>query len=103
MRHRYPAIYCSFLKHAGRDEEFRALDDGTELTYTWYIFGTLIPKLSKLRREGCLTHAGIPFFSGVNIDADYLGEIDKDGLACGYGMLRTWDGNTSEGTFIENK
>ena len=56
IRNEYPSLYVAILKETGRNEDLKALYDGTisAENYTWYILIEIEPKINKLRAEGRL-------------------------------------------------
>ena len=52
----------------------------------WYIHIDLLPKLTKMRKEGQLLHNQTKKLRAAGSEiVDYFGDTDLDGKACGWG------------------
>ena len=88
-----------------RTEELEALYSGevTKDNNKWYIHIELLPKLTKMRKEGQLLHNQTKKIQWAGDgERDYYGDTDLDGKACGWGTATSF-GKSSTGTFLNDE
>ena len=130
LKNGYPSIYVYVLERLGCKEkaqrfklDCKAQEDNNFGNYSSYVHGWWIPLLETMRQEGKLKQGKYPFsvylFVGTKkllmyswYEYTYIGELDKQGNACGHGIaLPRTDYNadqryikqlTYEGTFLNN-
>jgi len=87
LEEKYPDVYITVQKYFGSDEKRREFSFTNSECYTIYILEYFNPWLEELRAKGELRKD----YSGSKTQLagenwTYKGEIDKNGLACGYGI-----------------
>ena len=108
LKRYYPTVYVAILRSMKRTEELDALFSGkvNEENMKWYVHIVLLPKLTKMRKEGKLLHNQQKEFEaysfGYRKKYKYIGDTDLDGNACGWGKEVSYEG-TFTGTFLNDK
>ena len=104
----HPTLYFEMLRSSGRTDDANKLYDGvpTAKNIYWYAQAEVLPKVSKLRKEGKLKQGTKAFEGGIgSCGWDYSGEVDEDGKACGIGELSelySGDSTVLKGTFYND-
>ena len=102
-----PGVFIDYCRSPNNKTELDALydekDDCSVMRRTPYILFCFNRKLAELRKEGSL----IPNHTKTHKpnhkdDSTYIGEVDQELKACGYGVSVMGNGKTYEGTFFND-
>ena len=108
LKHAHPTIFVAYLKSTGKGFELEVLyispQTVTADNMPWYIHIDLLPKLTKMRRDGKLLHNQK---TTIKIDRNlyqYTGDTELDGTVTGWGVAihEEWQ-QTYTGTWLSNE
>ena len=108
LKHNYPTIYVAYLESESKIEDLKTLYNRqiTPQNMIWYIHRELLPKLTKMLRNGELHRNQTKMVRIEGRQFEYTGDVDQNGNATGWGVATTPDGRfgiSYSGTFFNNR